>query len=139
MITQRWRRRELVSSQWSVMRCLRFALASIRKSCDGQPILGTSSMLTRRCFLSLLVLAGLPAADTSARAQPSTGLSEPDRIAVVRKVKPSVVAVFARGGQGGGTGVLISDDGYALTNFHVVAGPGPVMQCGLPDGVLYDA
>src|SRR5262249_833921 len=40
---------------------------------------------------------------------------------------------------GGGSGVLVSDDGYALTNFHVVQGAGPVMQCGLPDGVLYDA
>jgi S1-C subfamily serine protease len=65
--------------------------------------------------------------------------AEANRVAVVEKVKPSVVAVFGPGGQGGGSGVLISDDGYALTNFHVVAGAGPVMQCGLPDGVLYDA
>jgi len=65
--------------------------------------------------------------------------SEADRVAVVAKVSPTVVAIFARGGQGGGTGVLISDDGYALTNFHVVQGSGPLMQCGLPDGILYDA
>ena len=64
---------------------------------------------------------------------------EAERVAVVDKIKPSVVAIFARGGQGGGSGVLISPDGYALTNFHVVQGSGPVMQCGLPDGVLYDA
>jgi S1-C subfamily serine protease len=49
------------------------------------------------------------------------------------------VAVFAQGGQGGGSGVLIDKDGYALTNLHVVQGTGPVMQCGLPDGVMYDA
>ena len=65
--------------------------------------------------------------------------AEAARVALVQKVKPSVVAVFARGGQGGGTGVLISEDGYALTNFHVVQPTGPTMQCGLPDGVLYDA
>src|ERR1700757_1576196 len=65
--------------------------------------------------------------------------SEAERVAVVAKVKPSVVAIFARGGQGGGTGVLISDDGYALTNFHVVQPTGPTMQCGLANGVLYDA
>jgi S1-C subfamily serine protease len=65
--------------------------------------------------------------------------NEQDRVAVIEKIKPSVVAVFARGGQGGGTGVLISPDGYALTNFHVVQPAGPTMQCGLPDGVLYDA
>ena len=65
--------------------------------------------------------------------------SESKRIAAIEKVRPAVVAVFARGGQGGGSGVLISKDGYALTNFHVVQPTGPVMQCGLADGVLYDA
>jgi serine protease Do len=65
--------------------------------------------------------------------------AEAERVAVVEKVKPSVVAVFGSGGKGGGSGVLISDDGFALTNFHVVAGAGSVMQCGLPDGILYDA
>jgi serine protease Do len=64
--------------------------------------------------------------------------AENKRVAAVEKAKPSVVAVFSPGGQGGGSGVLISDDGYALTNFHVVEGSGPVMQCGLSDGVLYD-
>jgi len=74
-----------------------------------------------------------------ARAQQDALQSEADRVAVVAAIKPSVVAIFARGGQGGGTGVLISDDGFALTNFHVVQPTGPTMQCGLPDGVLYDA
>src|SRR5689334_22826667 len=85
-------------------------------------------------------LALLLAATPFAAAQMPLALkSEADRVAVVAKVEPSVVAVFARGGQGGGTGVLISEDGYALTNFHVVQPTGPTMQCGLPDGVLYDA
>src|SRR5215831_13291237 len=70
---------------------------------------------------------------------PKVREAEAKRIAAVEKAKPSVVALFNPGGQGGGSGVLISDDGYALTNFHVVEGSGPVMQCGLPDGVLYDA
>lgn len=65
--------------------------------------------------------------------------AEAKRVAVIQKITPSVVAVFARGGQGGGSGVLISKDGYALTNYHVVQAPGPTMQCGLPDGRLYDA
>jgi serine protease Do len=64
---------------------------------------------------------------------------ESQRIAAIDKVRPSVVAVFGPGGSGGGSGVLISKDGYALTNFHVVQGAGPIMQCGLADGVLYDA
>src|SRR5438105_3627690 len=65
--------------------------------------------------------------------------AEAKRVAVIEKIKPTVVAIFAHGGQGGGSGVVISGDGYALTNFHVVQGSGPVMQCGLPDGVLYDS
>jgi S1-C subfamily serine protease len=65
--------------------------------------------------------------------------AETRRIAVIERIKPAVVAVFAGGGQGGGSGVLIDKAGYALTNFHVVQPAGPVMQCGLPDGVLYDA
>src|SRR3954469_24229417 len=65
--------------------------------------------------------------------------AQAERIATIEKVKPSVVAVFGPGAQGGGSGVLISDDGYALTNFHVVANTPKVMQAGLPDGVLYDA
>lgn len=65
--------------------------------------------------------------------------AEAQRIAVIEKVKPSVVAIFARGGEGGGSGVLVTKDGFAFTNYHVVAGAGQIMQCGLPDGVLYDA
>jgi S1-C subfamily serine protease len=65
--------------------------------------------------------------------------AEAERVAVVAKVMPTVVAVFGPGGKGGGSGVLISDDGFALTNFHVTAGSGAVCQCGLADGILYDA
>jgi S1-C subfamily serine protease len=65
--------------------------------------------------------------------------AEKDRMAVIDKVKPAVVAVFDRGGKGGGSGVLIDPEGYALTNFHVVEGSGGIMRCGLADGVLYDA
>ncbi len=85
-------------------------------------------------------LAGLVLTAAAVSAQPAAvQKAEAERVAVVAKVKPTVVAVFARGGQGGGTGVLINDEGYALTNFHVVQPTGPTMQCGLADGVLYDA
>lgn len=83
-------------------------------------------------LLAGALLALAPAADGVREA-------EAKRIEVVGKIRPAVVAVFANGGQGGGSGVLIDADGYALTNFHVVQGSGPVMQCGLADGILYDA
>ncbi|MGF1581182.1 MAG: S1C family serine protease [Gemmataceae bacterium] len=65
--------------------------------------------------------------------------NQAQRIKVINSVKPSVVAIFPRGGKGGGSGVLISPDGYALTNWHVVSSSNGTMKCGLPDGVLYDA
>lgn len=76
----------------------------------------------------------------SARAvDPAVLESQRQRISVIERIAPSVVAIFARGGQGGGSGVLISSDGYAVTNFHVVQGTGTFMKCGLNDGVVYDA
>ncbi|MDP6112011.1 MAG: trypsin-like peptidase domain-containing protein [Planctomycetota bacterium] len=65
--------------------------------------------------------------------------AEQDRIEVIKKVSPAVVAVMAKGGGGGGSGVLISPEGYALTNYHVTSGAGDEMKCGLPDGKFYDA
>ncbi|MEO1999144.1 MAG: trypsin-like peptidase domain-containing protein, partial [Planctomycetaceae bacterium] len=70
---------------------------------------------------------------------PAVVEAERSRVAVVEKVASSVVAIFARGGAGGGSGVLISADGYALSNFHVTRGAGDFMKCGLNDGKLYDA
>lgn len=61
------------------------------------------------------------------------------RIETIRKVQPAVVAVFGQSATNGGSGVLISPDGFALTNFHVVSGVGVALKCGLADGQLYDA
>ncbi len=67
---------------------------------------------------------------------------ERQRITQVEKTMQSVIAVFPAGGNGpvgGGSGVVISPDGYALTNFHVVQPCGIAMKCGMSDGVAYDA
>jgi S1-C subfamily serine protease len=92
------------------------------------------------CFLLSVLLVPHQQLPQAVAAELDTAkAAESDRIKVIDKVKPAVVAVFARGGRGGGSGVLIDPEGYALTNFHVTAGPGNFMQAGLPDGVLYEA
>jgi serine protease Do len=65
--------------------------------------------------------------------------AEARRVAVIDRAKDSVLAIFSATGAGGGSGVVISPDGYALTNFHVAKPCGIAMKCGMPDGRLYDA
>jgi S1-C subfamily serine protease len=65
--------------------------------------------------------------------------AEQARIAAIQKAVKTAVAVFANEGAGGGSGVVISPDGYALTNFHVSQPAGSYMRCGMADGRLYDA
>jgi serine protease Do len=79
------------------------------------------------------------AADLRADVPQAVLEAEQARIAIVEQVAPSVVCIFGRDGGGGGSGVLISPDGFALTNFHVTSGAGDFMKCGLNDGQLYDA
>ncbi|NLS94012.1 MAG: trypsin-like serine protease [Planctomycetaceae bacterium] len=65
--------------------------------------------------------------------------AEAERVALIERTKPPVIAVFAVEGESGGSGVLISPDGLALTNFHVARPCGEWLKCGLSDGRLYDA
>ncbi len=65
--------------------------------------------------------------------------AESHRVAVVEKAKASVVAIFSADGGGGGSGVIVTRDGYVVTNFHVAQPCGAAMKCGLPDGRLYNA
>ncbi|MEX2139885.1 MAG: trypsin-like peptidase domain-containing protein [Pirellulales bacterium] len=87
----------------------------------------------------VLCLALFSPTATAADVEESVLKSEADRIAAVAKAAPSVLAIFAQGGQGGGSGVVITPDGYALSNFHVTKPCGNYMQCGMADGKLYDA
>lgn len=65
--------------------------------------------------------------------------AQQQRVEIVHQVAATVVAIFSADGGGGGSGVLISADGYALSNFHVTSACGDFMKCGLNDGRLYDA
>lgn len=63
--------------------------------------------------------------------------AEAARVAAIDKVYGSVVAIFGNDRGGGGSGVLYDEAGYALTNYHVVAGAGTEGWAGLADGKLY--
>jgi S1-C subfamily serine protease len=65
--------------------------------------------------------------------------AEADRVATIARITRPTIAIFDRQGQGGGSGVIISPDGYALTNFHVTAPCGTAIKVGLSDGRLVDA
>lgn len=64
--------------------------------------------------------------------------AEQSRVEAVARGVAAAVSIFA-GDSGGGSGVLLTPDGYAATNFHVVQPAGPWLTCGLADGRLYDA
>ena len=71
------------------------------------------------------------------RAMLRVRADEARRQQVIERVYGSVLAIFGQDPQeGGGSGVLISADGQALTNFHVVAAAGWQGVAGLPDGRL---
>ena len=98
-----------------------------------------------RCERQLLTLGfalfGAPLAISASAADVSDSVlkDETARVAAIAKATPTVLAIFVKGGQGGGSGVVISPDGYALTNFHVSREAGINMQCGMADGKMYDA
>ena len=95
---------------------------------------GSLNMRTRIFWAMLAALLNINLC-FAADLDPKLKQFESSRMDVIKKVAPAVVAVVT----GGGSGVLISADGFALTNFHVVAGQSPALKCGLQDGILYDA
>src|SRR5438874_9544064 len=84
--------------------------------------------------VSAALLAAVVTLSIQAQVSDKVLKAEAERVAVIAKVKSSVLAIFGPGGVGGGgSGVLIDKEGYALTNFHVV-GKNNVLVCGMSDG-----
>lgn len=90
------------------------------------------SLILLICFLPLPFARPCKGSDSVKAAQQQ-------RIEVMARASAATVAVFGPSGGGGGSGVLISPDGYALTNYHVTSACGDFMRCGLNDGKVYDA
>ncbi len=98
--------------------------------------------MTRNLVTLLLgILAATLASRATAAVDPDPAVltSERQREEAIARASAATVAVFDPEGTGGGSAVLISRDGFALTNFHVVAPCGAAMKCGISDGKLYDA
>ncbi len=113
----------------------------IRRACVAPPLAaGFAGRVARPLLLALCLATAAPAAAPAPLPVPDAVLeAEAARIAVMDRVKDSVLAIFSPSGRGGGSGVVISPDGYALTNYHVVKPCGNAMVCGMADGKLYDA
>lgn len=88
------------------------------------------------CLATLVASAALTA--QAGDVAPAVLDAQQQRVEIMQRASAAAVAIFA-GEAGGGSGVLISPAGYALTNFHVVQPAGVAMKCGLADGRLYDA
>ena len=106
---------------------------------DDTPHMHHQPSFLSRVIVALLVVSGAGIQTPSVEAADAVVLeAQQRRIDAIQRGLPAAVSIFA-GEAGGGAGVLISADGYALTNYHVVQPAGVAMQCGLPDGKLYDA
>jgi len=75
--------------------------------------------------------------NTSVTTSASGALSTPD---IIQKVIPSVVGISttSMSGEGSGSGIVFSEDGYIVTNQHVIDGA-QVIKVTLSDGTEYDA
>ena len=111
------------------------------------PGIGRWTNLFRACRVFAIAVAvcwcgsgsGSLGDDPELTVDPRIEEAEQRRIEAINKAMPATVSIFIPGGGGGGSGVLISPDGFALTNFHVTSPAGSFMRCGLSDGRIYNA
>ncbi len=107
---------------------------AIRAGCGAHRVSAICVLQFAICILQLPA-AAVFAADPDAEVL----AAEEARVEVINRISRPTVAIFSADGKGGGSGVIISTDGYALTNFHVAAPTGPAMKAGLSDGRFVDA
>ncbi len=89
--------------------------------------------------LVALLLLGLPGVGSANDVPEQVLAAQRARTEAIARAVASAISVFSADGNGGGSGVVISPDGYALSNFHVTSPVGQYMQCSMSDGKLYDA
>jgi len=111
------------------------------KCIDSQRFFKRYSSSCVLCTLLFVSFASPLIAETQPFPQPSAKVldAQQKRIQAIAKATQSTIGVFGTDGQGGGSGVIISADGYALTNFHVTEPFGNRMRCGLSSGEMVEA
>lgn len=101
------------------------------------------SVIVTLALRGAIILLGICASKAHAQSvpqiHPSVLKAQGLRIDAMKQASLATVAVYGTDGQGGGSGVCISSDGYVLTNFHVSSPFGHRMRCGLNDGKMYEA
>lgn len=94
-----------------------------------------------------VLAATLLAVATAAHAAPDAPLSVPAEVRdaeqrrqrVIEQASESTVAIFERSAGNGGSGVIVSEGGLVVTNFHVTAPCGRLMLVGTSDGRVHEA
>ena len=92
-----------------------------------------------RWIIVAALAAAIPTASAGDRADEALEAVrriEAQRVELAEKLAPAVCAVFR--GQGGGSGVIITDDGLVVSNFHVT-GLDAEMRIGLNDNKIHPA
>ncbi len=90
-------------------------------------------------IIGLLCLTGSGNLSWSDELPPALEAAQNERIDAIARASKTAVGVFGPESRGGGSGVVVTPDGYAVTNFHVVQSCEPFMKCSMADGMLYDA
>lgn len=88
-------------------------------------------------LLACLLPASLSVAQIA--PDPAVAAEEGRRAEVIERISRSTIAIFERDAGNGGSGVIVSDSGLAVTNFHVTSPCGPLMLVGTNDGRVHEA
>lgn len=101
------------------------------------------AVVSMALLFSAIQCHGQDAVTLETRKSPVPGAAvlaaQAQRVDSMQRASNSTVAVYGTDGQGGGSGVCVTADGYVLTNFHVSSPFGQRMRCGMNDGKMYDA
>ena len=100
----------------------------------------TRVFLIFHCLLIASSVAELASAEEPLSIPAQVMAAQQQRIDAIQRASESTISVFSAGkAGGGGSGVVITPDGFALTNFHVSKPCGEHMKCSMNNGELYDA